>query len=298
MIIIRMQGGLGNQLYQYALYKKFKSLGKEVYLDDLSYRDKARYDEFRDNELDMLEVHYDKCSDELRYTLCDDSRAFFARVRRKLFGSRSNIVVDKEEYTPSILSLDDVYLAGFWQCEAYYTDILENLQESIAFPNGYNDECDEVLSRIRQTDMTAVSIHMRLTDYVTKSSTYGGICTKEYYDAAIDYIKSKSSNIKFYIFSDEPAKAVEMLQDSLKDCDYEVVDCNHGVDSRYDMMLMSECVHNICANSSFSIWGARLNKHKDKICIRPLKDNNEREVVRQIQESLWPGWKLIDALGK
>ncbi len=62
-----MQGGLGNQLYQYALYKKFKSLGKEVYLDDMSYRDKVRYEEFRDNELDMLEVSYDKCTDQQRY---------------------------------------------------------------------------------------------------------------------------------------------------------------------------------------------------------------------------------------
>lgn len=298
MIIIRMQGGLGNQLYQYALYKKFKSLGKEVYLDDMSYRDKARYDEFRDNELDMLDVQYDKCTDEQRYTLCDDSRAFFARLRRKLSGSRSNIVVDTEEYTPSILGLDDVYLDGFWQCEAYFTDILEDLKESIAFPMGYSDECDEILEEIRQSEAECVSLHVRLTDYVTKSSTYGGICTREYYDAAIKYIKTKCNNVRFYIFSDDAKQAEEFLQNSLTGCEYRVVDCNHGTDSRYDMMLMSECSHNICANSSFSMWGARLNRHDDKICIRPLKDNNDQNVDRKVWEELWPGWIMIDAQGK
>lgn len=298
MIIIRMQGGLGNQLYQYALYKKFKSLGREVYLDDMSYRDKARYDEFRDNELRMLEVHFDKCTDRLRYMLCDDSRAFFARVRRKLFGTRSRIVEDREEYMPEILEMDDVYLAGFWQCEAYYTDILDELRSSIVFPIAYNDECDEILERIISDEYTSVSIHVRLTDYVTKSSTYGGICTGEYYEAAIQYIREHCENPRFYLFSDDMEKAKEFIGKYLDENEYETVDCNRGADSRFDMMLMSRCNHNICANSSFSMWGARLNGHKDKICIRPLRDNNAQKIDENEWKKQWPGWIMLDASGK
>ena len=77
-----------------------------------------------------------------------------------------------------------------------------------------------------------------------------------------------------------------------------VVDWNMGEDSIYDMELMSHCKHNICANSTFSLWGAKLNTHEDKMMIRPLRhDNYETEAPEKIKE-LWEKWILIDNEGK
>ena len=109
----------------------------------------------------------------------------------------------------------------------------------------------------------------RSGDYLENESLYGGICTKKYYESAIQYIRKVVENPKFYIFSDEPEKAKEMLG--------ELEGANYIIDSEkdyYDMQLMSWCKNNILANSSFSWWGAWLNNNLQKIVIAPNKWNN------------------------
>lgn len=76
-----------------------------------------------------------------------------------------------------------------------------------------------------------------------------------------------------------------------------VVDWNTGRESLQDMALMSRCRHNICANSTFSIWGARLNRQPDKIMIRPLHHDNYEMLDAGTVHEYWKGWVLIDADG-
>jgi hypothetical protein len=76
-----------------------------------------------------------------------------------------------------------------------------------------------------------------------------------------------------------------------------IIDWNTGKDSMYDMELMSHCKHNICANSTFSIWGARLNTHPDKIMIRPLKHDNYETVDIEKTHENWKNWVLINEQG-
>ncbi len=121
-----------------------------------------------------------------------------------------------------------------------------------------------------------------------------GICTDAYYASAVGYITERVENPVFYIFSDDAAYArAHYSSDNMH-----VVDWNTGRESLHDMELMSRCKHNICANSTFSIWGARLNPNPDRIAIRPLHhDNYESADAETIREN-WRGWVLIDAEGE
>ena len=123
---------------------------------------------------------------------------------------------------------------------------------------------------------------------------FGGICTEEYYEQAIKMIKEEVPDARFYIFSDDAAYVKGKYQGE----DYTVVDINHGRDSFYDIWLMSNCRHNICANSTFSFWGARLNENEDKIMIRPTIHKNSQIFVKKEMEELWRGWRFINPKGQ
>ena len=98
----------------------------------------------------------------------------------------------------------------------------------------------------------------------------------------------------FYLFSDDISYVSKKYQGE----EYTIVDINHGKDSFYDMWLMSQCKHNICANSTFSFWGARLNGNDDKIVIRPTIHKNSQTFVKKEMEELWKGWRFVSPLGK
>ena len=140
MILIHVMGGLGNQLYQYALYEKMKNLGKNVKLDTYAYCDESGEDrEWRELELDKFpSIQYDRATKEDRIKLLDNSSLFTAKIRRKLLGRKDKTIRESKEYMPEIFQMDDVYLYGFWNCERYYEDIIPLLQNKIQFPVGNN----------------------------------------------------------------------------------------------------------------------------------------------------------------
>ena len=107
-------------------------------------------------------------------------------------------------------------------------------------------------------------------------------------------MQEKVPSARFYLFSDD----IPYVKENYRGADYEVIDWNHGKNSFYDMMLMSHCRHNICANSTFSFWGARLNPHEDKIMIRPSTHKNTQVCVPAQMKELWRGWTLITPQGE
>ncbi len=296
MIIIHVMGGLGNQLYQYALLEKLRLLGKNVKLDFYAYKDAQGDDrEWRELELERLEgLEYEVCTKQERTLFLDNSMKLTDRVRRKLTGRKDRTVAEDREYMPEIFSMDNVYLYGFWGCERYYKDITGLLQRRIRFPKSDNPLNIDTFSRMENEN--AVSVHIRRKDYLTVAdgARYMGICTDAYYAGAFEYIRKRVERPVFYIFSDDTVYAREHFNGS----DMRIVDWNTGKDSLFDMALMSRCKHNICANSTFSIWGARLNPHRDKLMIRPLHhDNYEMSSPEEIHQN-WEGWVLLDAAGE
>ena len=296
MIIIHVMGGLGNQLYQYAMYEKLKSIGRTVKLDTHAYTALDEDDkEWRKLELEWLDgLSYEVCTREERTAFLDNSMNPFCRIRRKLFGRKSRTVREEKMYMPEIYEMEDVYLYGYWACEKYYEDIIPILQRKIRFPKSQDVRNQQCMEQMQSEE--SVSIHIRRTDYlsVADGARYMGICTDDYYKAAIAHMRSHLNNPSFYIFSDD----LDYVKVHYTDEDMHIVDWNTGKNSMYDMQLMSMCKHNICANSTFSIWGARLNQNPDKLMIRPLRhDNYETLPVEQMKE-YWKQWILMDSEGK
>lgn len=295
MIIIHVMGGLGNQLYQYAMYEKLKSMGKAVKLDFYAYTQEAGDEkEWRSLELPRFEnLEYEVCTKEERTKLLDNSMAFADRLRRKLFGRQDKTFQDEGGYMPELFEKEEAYLYGFWDCEKYYEDRIPELQRKLVFPPSSNPKNDICMQQMKQEQ--AVSVHIRRTDYlsVAAGKRYMGICTDRYYEKAIQYIREQVENPVFYIFSDDAEYAKEHYQGE----DIRIIDWNTGEDSLFDMQLMSQCRHNICANSTFSFWGARLNQNPDKLMLRPLKHDNYETITADRMHENWPGWILIDAEG-
>lgn len=293
MIIIKMNGGLGNQLQQYALYEKLKSLGKDVKLDISWFGKDVGMATKRELELNYFpNVSYEVCNEEELKIV--DNRSFFRKVSEKLHLIERNLYVEHQMYDENIFQMDNKVLEGYWACEAYYEDILPELRKKLIFPKSENPANSKMEEKMRSCN--AVSIHLRRGDYMTPENNklFGGICTEGYYEQALTYMKEKVKNARFFVFSDDPAYAREKYSGE----EYTIVDINHGKDSFFDIYLMSCCKHHICANSTFSFWGARLNSYNEKIMVRPLKQKNCDWYVPEKMKQLWKNWILIDEEGK
>lgn len=324
MIIIRVMGGLGNQLQQYALYKKLESMGKEVRLD-ISWFQNADVQRAVLAERE-LELHYlngisyqAAAPEEIRSVLgrlWEEKETTAAKIKRKLLPASDPCFLEKDMYHEEVFRFTDKYLAGYWACEKYYADILEKLRREIRFPeesalsegrnpvknydSSQNGNLDvfvrnaEIIRKMQETE--SVSVHIRRGDYLDAANRpiFGGISTKDYYRASIAFLKERYPQAGFFFFSDDIPYVREHYQEEA--C--EIIDWNHGKNSICDMMLMSHCKHNICANSTFSFWGARLNPNESKVMIRPSIHKNTQICIPEQMKELWAGWTLITPQGK
>lgn len=301
MIIVRVMGGLGNQLQQYALYKKFESMEKEARLDVSWFFDAAVQEStLTRRELELS--YFDKLimriatKEEIESVLgrqYTEPEKFMKKVAGKLFPSTNPVFTESEMYHPEILKWNQKYLVGYWACESYYADILGQIREEIHFPDSPDERNREILNRMQETE--SVSLHIRRGDYLNPENEklFGNICTDLYYESAVAVILERYPNAQFYVFSDD----TDYVREKYRGDRYRIIDWNHGKDSFYDMMLMSCCKHNICANSTFSFWGARLNGNPDKIMIRPSIHKNSQTCEPEKMRELWAGWTLITPQG-
>lgn len=298
MIIIQIAGGLGNQLQQYALYQKFISLGAEAKLDLSWFRQISKEATKRDCELDYFKgLPYQCCTEKEKAALIG-TKGLLGKIRRNLFPKTVHWYKESRMYDAELLNYREMYLSGYFACEKYYADILPELRKMICFPEQtdlLSKEANRVmLQKIRECN--AVSVHIRRGDYLQpeNAAMFGNICTEKYYESALNYIRQQMENPHFFLFSDDISYVKEHYQGE----EYTIVDINHGCDNFYDMYLMSKCQANICANSTFSFWGARLNEQADKIMIRPTIQKNSQVFNEKQMKELWKNWIFIDPQGK
>jgi hypothetical protein len=158
------------------------------------------------------------------------------------------------------------YFIGFRQSEKFFPGIRKILLSDFSFSLPLDKESAKVIEKIRKTQ--SVSIHIRRGDYVQKKSIFShslALTPLEYYKKAIKYIEFHLSNPTFFVFSDDIPRVKKNLD--IQQANF--IDWNIGEDSYKDMQLMSQCKHNIIANSSFSRRGAWLNQNPNKIVIAP-----------------------------
>jgi hypothetical protein len=301
MIIIRVMGGLGNQLQQYALYRKYESMGVEARLDMSWFAAdvQANMASSRKQELDRFVSLPMKIAskDEIRAVLgrqFDEPETLFGKLQRRIVPRSAPFFTETKMYHPEIFGWKQKYLAGYWACDKYYADIMPQLRESIRFPESGDERNRKLMQEMEKCE--SVSMHIRRGDYLdaANAALFGNICTEKYYDSAVTFIKERFPGAVFYLFSDD----VTYVREHFRGEEYHVVDWNRGEDSFYDMMLMSRCRHNICANSTFSFWGARLNRHPDKVVIRPSVHKNTQVCIPEEMKELWKGWTLISPGGE
>ena len=277
MVIIKIWGGIGNQLFLYALYRAFLENGRDSRLDT-SY-----YDYFKSHNGYELEKVFDIKSN---YATRAESQSLgsikldlISRVLRKLFGpKKTHYIQDIYKdfgYNDTILDKDNAYIQGYFQSEKYFTHIEEILRTELVFKIPLDDENQKIADVMNEHN--SVSIHVRRGDYLQAKDGLGGVCSIVYYKNAVREIEDKIQNPLFVVFSNDIAWCRENLK--LKDCIY--VENNSGENSYRDMQLMSLCKHNIIANSSFSWWGAWLNRNPDKIVIAPEKWFNTTKINGQ-----------------
>ncbi len=296
MIIIEVAGGLGNQLQQYALYRKFLSIGKDARLDVSWFEAENQGKMFagRELELQFFEgLSYSVCTPEEKAALVGGD-GLTGKLKRKLFPSAIHCFHESQMYHPELLGYEHMYLKGYFACEKYYRDILPELRDEIRFPVSNNSRNEQIALEMRNCE--SVSVHIRRGDYLNPENErmFGNICTDVYYSKALELLKEEVPGAHFYLFSDD----ISYIGEKYHGNEYTVVDINRGRDSFFDMWLMSNCRHNICANSTFSFWGARLNHNEKKIIIRPTIHKSTQVFDRGEMRELWQGWRFISPEGE
>lgn len=282
MNIIRMTGGLGNQMFQYALYLKLRSMGRDVKMDDVS---EYVLDNARPIMLWVFDIAYPKADSLEINKLTDGSLQLLHRIRRKLFGRKSLEYQEKDcNFDPAVLEKDPAYLTGYFQTEKYFEDIEKQVREAFTFSERVWDSTDfETTEKMkayskRINETMAIAVHIRRGDYLETSEVYGGICTEAYYEKAISLMKEKFPGATFFVFSNDVKWASEWARGMESDENAFVVIDGTTEDTGYlDLLLMSGCKHYIIANSSFSWWGAWLGRDENKCVIAPSKWLNGKE---------------------
>ena len=287
MIIIQMMGGLGNQMFQYALYSQLISMGKEVKMDD---RAGFIEDMQRDPELDVFNIDYVRADQKEIIKMRDSSPALTAKVRRKLFGRHNHSYFEENRvFQPKIFEWDNIYLEGYWQSEKYFKDVGNQLRKEFSLERiknhpdprcRFSSQSESYLWKIEQTQ--SVSIHIRRGDYLLPQNQelFGNICTDYYYEQAMKAIAKKYPNCIFYIFTNDMEWSYPWLK-RRTDGKNKIIPVEVPKYKDHEaLILMSRCKHNILANSSFSWWASYLNNNPEKMVIAP--------------EKWWNGWDCSD----
>lgn len=282
MNIIRMTGGLGNQMFQYALYLKLKNLGRQVKMDDVTEYENR---DARPIMLWCFDLSYSRASGEEINRLTDGFLKLSHRIRRKLFGRKSLEYQEQScNFDEQVLLREPAYLTGYFQSERYFKDIEKQVREAFSFSDKIWKEADAKTAKKirdfqRQIDHSlSVSVHIRRGDYTENEAVYGNICTDAYYKKAIKFFKEKYPGACFFIFSNEPEWAEKWIKDQYgEEPGFTVIEGTDENTGYLDLFLMSRCRHHIVANSSFSWWGAWLNPNADKTVIAPSKWFNNQE---------------------
>ncbi|AFO89096.1 alpha-1,2-fucosyltransferase [Phaeobacter inhibens] len=283
MIITRLHGRLGNQMFQYAAGRALADrLGVSLTLD-------SRGAELRGEGVLTRVFDLDLATPDIWPPLRQRAPLGYALWRGLGQHLGTGPKLRREVglgYNPDFVDWsDNSYLHGYWQSERYFAQSAERIRRDFTFPEYSNQQNAEMAARIGETN--AISLHVRRGDYLTLAAHV--LCDQAYYEAALaQVLDGLEGQPTVYVFSDDPQWAKENLP---LPCDKVVVDFN-GADTDYeDMRLMSLCKHNIIGNSSFSWWAAWLNQTPDRRVAGPAKWFGDPKLNNP--DILPPGWLRI-----
>ncbi|MDD3435541.1 MAG: alpha-1,2-fucosyltransferase [Candidatus Gastranaerophilales bacterium] len=275
IFIVKFNGGLGNQMFQWAFARSLEKKTSFQAFFDMSYFTKKYA---RPYDLEIFNVNPRKIEDfwlKLRLEIIWKLRR---RLKNKKFLGLKFYCEPHFEFDENIFQIEpNTYIEGFFQSEKYFKEIEDDLRNDFQFKNPPAKQNEELTAKIGTVN--SVSLHIRRGDYVQKKRFQNlyAPCSLDYYRRGVEYIAQNYANPTLFIFSDD----IEWVKQNLN-LPYESVYVSHntGKKSFEDMRLMSLCKHNIIANSSFSWWGAWLNNNPKKIVIAPQKWFNDENIVQ------------------
>ncbi len=293
-VIVRIFGGLGNQLFCYAVARRISlKQSADLVIDNITCFEKDPYN--RIYQLDHFDISCRKVKKrEIFYPF---SRFFFAFVRffskYSNFEKRKYIKHEGVEFDKRVLGIKcngTLYLEACWQSELYFSDIEDTLRDELKIQIPNDSFNISMLNSIMNCE--SVFIHFRFFDDKFDSVNNANY---NYYVSAVKYINQRIDNPHYFIFSDNMVKAKGILK--ILGIKFTLVDKNIGEENAYkDLLLMSKCKHSIIANSTFSWWGAWLNGYKDKIIIAPdfqITDSIERVTMWGFDGLIPDNWVKI-----
>ena len=266
MIVVKITGGLGNQMFQYAYARALKQKGYEVKIDISAITNNSLHGGY---QLDKYNINIKKSSIEENNFF--NRHDIVSRVLKKLYLRKDKSTKEKNFFfSNNLLNLDDdTYVYGYFQSERYFMGIRKEIRKDFTITGDLSDYTRLVEKWIQDEDST-VSLHVRRGDYISnkRATAVHGICSMSYYQNAIKMLNSKFHKNKYFIFSDD----IQWCKENLKINNAIYVD-NKGksVPPHEDLYLMSLCSHNIIANSTFSWWGGWLNPNPEKTVVAPIR---------------------------
>ena len=288
LIILKLLGGLGNQMFIYAFYRSLLYSGIDCKIDVSWFEHFKMHNGYELNRIFNLNLNIAGKKEIRKYA--DINVGLMYRIKSRILVRHTQLVFGGHKaitYYEEVYGMDNVYLDGFWQSQKYFKVIEDEIRRNFIFPDKEikkNSALNDLETNIKH-NINSISLHVRRGDYLDKeivgiksvlrrillgrsqSPKLGEVCNSGYYTKAIEYVESKITKPFYYVFSDDIDWCKSNL--CLPKGRHSFVDINKNENSYLDMYLMSQCNHNIIANSSFSWWGAWLNSNDDKIVIAP-----------------------------
>ena len=272
MKIVKILGGLGNQMFQYALYLALKKHfhDEKIMIDTSCFIGYPLHNGFELDKIFSLNTPVATWWDRLKVGYPYHNYRCW-QIGKYIMPNRKTMCVESKDFTydNSVLTqAGDRYFDGYWQHEEYFCDVRSVILKKFAFPPTMDERNRALIEKLSHTE--SVSLHIRRGDYVNHH-LFRGICDLDYYKRAVEYMEKQVTPHVYCIFSNDIEWCETHLRDLLPNKVIIYVDWNKGAQSFVDMQLMSLCSHNIIANSSFSWWGAWLNCNPYKVVIVPQK---------------------------
>ena len=294
MSIVKLMGGLGNQMFQYAAAKALAEHHGVLLKVDLSFLNDRSAKEnftFREYELSCFDTSIEIASkDEISIF---NAKNRFYRYMMTFLGISMPLHYYEQSFKYYELFNQlpkETLLEGYFQSEKYFIQIKSLLLENFKWLSPASGIKLKLIESIQAVH--SVSLHIRRGDFVENKviNSFHGLCDINYYERAISEINNSMKNPTFFIFSDDinwAKKKFGWIPSVI------FIDHNKGKESFWDMRLMSYCKHNIIANSSFSWWGAWLNTNKLKIVIAPKIWFNDSIINLQTEDLIPSEWLRI-----
>lgn len=286
MIIVKIIGGLGNQMFQYAYAKALEQKGYEVKIDISAFETYKLHGGYQLSFYNIDLITSMKEENNKYYK----NNVFLKVLRRLSFDFSRRIKEKSLLFDAKLLDVEDnTYIDGYFQSENYFKDIKEIILKQFTIKKEISSYSKDIENQIKDSK-NSCSLHIRRGDFVNNTNiSIHGSCDAVYYKNAMRLLEEKEDDINYFIFSDDidwvkrnlDVKAAIYIESKEKRLPHE------------DIYLMSLCDHNVIANSTFSWWGAWLNQNENKIVIGPKRWFADDKLAEESKYIVCESWVRV-----